>query len=751
LPRAIFFYIPSLTSSLCNQSILCMKNRLYRISCAVFLFFSACGMGGQNSTVPESSPKDVELDLRRIKKVEYFNADELRAEAKRMQEKQGDEMAQLYGRYYARKADFLASPTEEHAKNWLGLYEELKQRKLYKLMVEIDMFLTLNYYYDNQYDSASERVHQSFDYCFEPDMVLERNALIYALSPVATMGSPELRKEEITQFLSQLNGTEWTFYHSRIYIGLAKTYFHLEEYDGAKKVIEQAIRNNSKAGFVYELSECYDVLAAIARETEQPPAAIIGYYYKAIDANRRYGNTFQEINYRRIGHIHFNNKQYADAQSAYQKAVIYGYLNRDSTSLSVDYSYLGWAYFHLDKKHNFEKANHYYERAIDYSGKQNLPYRIALERKIWSLRGAGRKQEAKELEMVLLREKNKSLLNNKNNKLEDFKINSMLALKSRNEQVFLLQAQNDLQRIKLKRQRIVYFFLFALATFLIALLYLFFKNKQNLKKIKQKEQELETTLRQLDAQYKLAQQQNEKLEALVLQIEESNKNLENFAHLAAHDINAPLRTITTFSDMLSKKYGSTLPPKDKELQDFVVSSGKVLTNIVNGLLEFSKIASRSRLQLHEVELNELISGCVSLIADRVRETSATVRIQPGFPRVMGVKELLQQLFINLLTNAIKFSKPDQAPLLHISHEAEENGYCTIRVKDNGIGIPRMFQSEIFQLFKKLHPAKVNDGSGMGLAICKKIVEKHGGKIWVESDGMEGAVFVFTLPLANVPS
>lgn len=230
-------------------------------------------------------------------------------------------------------------------------------------------------------------------------------------------------------------------------------------------------------------------------------------------------------------------------------------------------------------------------------------------------------------------------------------------------------------------------------------------------------------------------------------LEEVNENLSNFAHVAAHDLKAPLRTITSFTGILSRKYREKMTPKDKELQDLITSGCADLSNIIDNLLEFSKVSKGEQLTFQVVDLNELIDKSINLLQQNIEESGTTIYVHEDLPKVKGVRELLQNLFLNLLSNAIKFRKPDHAPTIHINYEIQENELVEISIKDDGIGIEEEYLQEIFQLFRKLNDSSTYEGSGIGLATSKKIIEKHGGRIGVESEYGKGAEFKFTIPLA----
>lgn len=717
---------------------------------SVLFFLSGCNKKSEPLHIEKNIDSELDALLAEIKAVEYYNVEELQASAQKLLALEDNKLAQLYGDYYLYKADFLKTPSYKTAAKLIEICEVLKNNKIYKPLAEADILLGLFYYSDFRYDLVSERIQKSFDYCFEPELFIERHALIYGFAPIAAMGSPSLKREEILLFLDKVKDKQWSFYFSRIYLGLAKAYFYSKEYEEAYKVVNYAIAMNDSFRLVKENTLFYELEAAINNKTDKGYQQVVASYKKAIEANRKYGSTEGEAYYRMIGHYYFNEKLYQEAYDSYANAIMVGKINNDSSAIAIDYAYLGWAYFKLDTAHNLKQADKYYNIAINYAKKNKhiMPYRVALERKIWSYTAMGLHKDLPKYKKELMQANINEEESINKNKLQEIKINALLALKSRSQQVEMLEIQNHLQEERLSRQRVVIFAFASMGIFFLLLLWLFFQNVKNLHKISAQKKEISEAFTKLDTQYRIIKEQKDMLVKAIDQIEESNKNLENFAYVAAHDIKTPLRTITTFAGILSQKYRQLLNEKDRELQDFIINSCRDLTNIVNNLLEFSRLSSQYNMLFEVVDLNQLIEGCIRLLHDKVHEKQAIITMQPDFPKVMGITQLLQQLFINVINNSLKFSKENIPPQIEIMHSVEQEGYVTIKIADNGIGIPTKFRREIFQIFKKLNTSSTYEGSGIGLAICQKVVEKHGGRIWVESEEGKGSSFFFTLKLEN---
>jgi signal transduction histidine kinase len=256
--------------------------------------------------------------------------------------------------------------------------------------------------------------------------------------------------------------------------------------------------------------------------------------------------------------------------------------------------------------------------------------------------------------------------------------------------------------------------------------------------VEEKNVKLKSTQENLKETIEVVNKQN-------LLLEDSNKNLVNFANVVVHDIRSPLRTISGFTTLLSNRYRTAFKEEDVDLQDSVVKACGDLTNLVEGILEFSKISSDSDLVFSTVDLNKLFKEITFLEGIKIKEKKAELIIQENFPSVHGVKELLQQLFINLISNAIKFSSKENHPKIEISYQKSEANNLIVSVKDNGIGIPKDYQKEVFKLFKKLNSSKNYDGSGLGLSIAKRIIEKHNATIWIESESNKGTTVLMEFP------
>ncbi|MBA3684640.1 MAG: GAF domain-containing protein, partial [Planctomycetes bacterium] len=220
----------------------------------------------------------------------------------------------------------------------------------------------------------------------------------------------------------------------------------------------------------------------------------------------------------------------------------------------------------------------------------------------------------------------------------------------------------------------------------------------------------------------------------------ANSELEQFAYIASHDLQEPLRTVTQFLDLLGMRYGERLDDRGRQYMRYASDSASRMYDLINDLLGFSRLKRREELQ--DVALGVIAAEVVQDLAAQVAATSARVEIG-ALPTVPGEGPKLRQLLQNLIGNALKFHG-ERPPVVFIDSAADGSGW-TITVRDNGIGIEEQHHERVFEVFQRLHGREQYPGNGIGLAVCKKIVEQHGGRIWVESGSGTGASFRFTLP------
>jgi signal transduction histidine kinase len=236
------------------------------------------------------------------------------------------------------------------------------------------------------------------------------------------------------------------------------------------------------------------------------------------------------------------------------------------------------------------------------------------------------------------------------------------------------------------------------------------------------------------------QRKLEEIQKFAQELKVKNREMEQFAYVASHDLQEPLRTIRSYSGLLNRRFSDQLGEDGQQFLNFIGDASLRMSNLIKGLLEYSQIGSDRRVST--VDCNVLLQEVLQDLDSSISKHLAKVRVNP-LPTLQGYEVDLRQLFQNLISNAIKFHKPGEEPLVEIN-AAEKQGYWQFSVKDNGIGIDPKYQAKIFTIFQRLHQSYDYEGTGIGLAHCKKIVEMHHGRIWLESEEGQGATFFFTL-------
>ncbi|BBX16330.1 histidine kinase [Mycolicibacterium duvalii] len=243
---------------------------------------------------------------------------------------------------------------------------------------------------------------------------------------------------------------------------------------------------------------------------------------------------------------------------------------------------------------------------------------------------------------------------------------------------------------------------------------------------------------------------NDALDEHAEELRRSNAELEQFAYVASHDLQEPLRKVASFCQLLEKRYGDKLDERGVEYIGFAVDGAKRMQVLINDLLTFSRVGRLNATET-DVDLNATLDAALGNLATSLEESGAVIeRPREGLPTVKGDPTLLTMLWQNLVGNAVKFRQPDVAPRVVIEClETSEDGHqhWSFSLADNGIGIAPEFSDKVFVIFQRLHGRDAYSGTGIGLALCKKIVEHHGGTIWIDNGYTGGTRFEFTLPVA----
>lgn len=234
----------------------------------------------------------------------------------------------------------------------------------------------------------------------------------------------------------------------------------------------------------------------------------------------------------------------------------------------------------------------------------------------------------------------------------------------------------------------------------------------------------------------------EQLRIFADRLERSNRELQDFASIAAHDLQEPLRKIQTFGDRLNQRFGSGLEADGRDYLERMLSAAQRMRKLIDDLLTYSRVTTKTR-PFEPTDLGQVVKEVLSDLEVRIELVKARVDVQP-LPTIDCDPSQMRQLFQNLIANAVKFHKPGVQPVVTISARLEK-GRCEILVEDNGIGFDEKYLDRIFTIFQRLHGRQEYEGTGVGLAVCRRIVERHGGSLTAKSQPDHGACFIVTLP------
>jgi len=239
-------------------------------------------------------------------------------------------------------------------------------------------------------------------------------------------------------------------------------------------------------------------------------------------------------------------------------------------------------------------------------------------------------------------------------------------------------------------------------------------------------------------------QMEERLKQITAELQHSNTELEQFAYVISHDLQEPLRMVSSYTQLLAKRYSDKLDNDADEFIAYAVDGTKRMQSLLHDLLEYSRVGTRGK-PFGLVNCERIVEQAMANLKIAIEECGASVSYDV-LPTIMGDEGQLVRLFQNMIGNAIKFRR-EEAPQVHISAK-RMNNIVTFSVKDNGIGIDPQHSQSIFEIFRRLHTREEYPGTGMGLAICKKIVERHGGHISVQSQPGQGSTFYFSVNTAG---
>ena len=256
---------------------------------------------------------------------------------------------------------------------------------------------------------------------------------------------------------------------------------------------------------------------------------------------------------------------------------------------------------------------------------------------------------------------------------------------------------------------------------------------------KQMNEKLRHTRDNLEKQVK---ERTLELEKVVDELKRSNEELQSFAYITSHDLQEPLRTIASYAQLIKRRYKGQLDQDADEFIDFMVNGASRMKNMIQGLLDYSRVGTQGH-KFKEFKSEDALNYAINNLQSAISENNAEITYD-DLPTIFADKNQIASIFQNLIGNALKFQKEGLKPKIHVLANKKGNEYV-FSVSDNGIGIEEQYTHRIFEVFKRLHTIDEYEGAGIGLAIVKRIIDRHGGRVWVESEFGKGSTFCFTLP------
>ena len=235
---------------------------------------------------------------------------------------------------------------------------------------------------------------------------------------------------------------------------------------------------------------------------------------------------------------------------------------------------------------------------------------------------------------------------------------------------------------------------------------------------------------------------NERLSERSRALSQANEELQRFAYVLAHDLNAPVRVICTLTEMLAQRNTSKLDEHSKECAGLIVNKAQRMQAMIKGLLDYAAAVEKPAERVR-VDVGAVVQRAIQDIDALIHGSGAEITISDPLPALDAVESQLVRVFSNLISNGIKYCPPGRKPHIHIATNEQADEFV-FSVKDNGIGVDMQYAESIFEMFKRLHTEEY-EGSGIGLAVCRAVIERHGGRIWLESQSGQGSTFIFTLP------
>ncbi len=609
---------------------------------------------------------------------------------------------------------------DEKYKHSLSLYEAIENRlkekpRGIKKDAEIYYDLGYNYFFTNQYPKTIESLNE---YLLQsPDTKPKKKAKIFIkmaqssryLGDLEQAYSYQLQSLNISESIHDVSGVTRANYE------IGSILFFQENYKRALDSYQKAYELNVTEKDSFSLYSCLAAIGSTYNRMDMLDSAIL-YNNKSLQIAH-------SLEYKTgVAYAYHNLASDFLMMDSFKNAIKFAELSmelkneiKDLWGISGTHRTLGQIYV---EQQSYDKAQYHLEEAFKIAEKINSKPRLVeiyeLCAELHLLKGNHKK--ANDYLKKYINTKDQIINETSLMKMESSRVHYEVSKKDR--QIKLLQKDQEVQQFKYKAT------LYIVGLMLLFTLILGYSYSK-----------LKTTISLLAQKNKIIEEQN-------VALEHSNKELEQFAYVASHDMREPIRTIRSFNGLLGRKYGEVLGEKGSEFIHFIDDASKRMDALLTELLEYSRVHSRNKTK----EIIDL-SDPVILAADNLRtalEEENVVLNTKDLPEVSANKIQMTRLFQNLISNGIKYNKNEEKT---INIDYKQNGTKYIfSIQDNGIGIEQKYHEKIFEIFRRLHNNTEYEGSGIGLATCKKIVEQHNGKIWVESEIGKGTKILFTLPI-----
>lgn len=619
----------------------------------------------------------------------------------------------------------------EYAKKSLKIAEE---ESYDSLVIKNLKLLGTTYFWASEYDSSLLYLNKAMKFGEEKSVLTHYDSIDIYVSFGNTYYYMGLLEDAYKNRMRIVNLTK----NSTDSIAIAENIYSLAELDQEREKYDEALKKLAFCIRVFEsydysqgISICYEMIGNIHYKREEYEKALTNYNLGCkidLKSNSDYGKAYC---YNNLGSAY---TQLGDFDNAliYLKKSLEIRLNADQREEIIE-SKISMAELYM-KMGKCDLANLMLKTCLEDPTIQNIkPIKRDIFEKMYKVnKECGDFKIAFEYQEKYF--KLRDSINNNITKKSLANLSSMHELESQKQQNQLLQKEKELILVK-QEQEVSELYSWIISFTLLFLVGVILIGLWMYRKLYHYNHNLSNHKQQIEKQNQKLFETNDKLKS-------ANSELEKFAYIASHDLKAPLRTVGSYASLLKRRYKDLIDDNGKEFLELITSGVHHMNQLLEDVLAYSNV-ERGEMKTTPIDLNDLVEKVLQTLNANIKEKEAQINYE-NLPTIIGNQTQVFQVFQNLIANALKFMKDGIVPQINIQSKQKGNLFC-ISIADNGIGIEEKYQAGIFTIFKRLHTQQEYKGTGIGLSICKKIVEKHGGEIWLESDGKSGTTFYFTLP------